>query len=78
MRHRIKECKVDFLPPYSPELNPIKQMCSKKFILKKLSTKDPNEFKRAIKISYQSIQTSDVDGWFKHCGYVDQYFRKPL
>lgn len=74
-----KGARLIFLPPYSPELNPIEQMWSKlKNYLRKVSAREPKEFKRAIKIAYQNIQTSDLGSWFKHCGYVDQYFREPL
>lgn len=69
----IQGQKLILLPPYSPELNPIEHMWSKlKNYLRKVSAREPKEFKKTIKVAYQNIQTSDLGGWFQHCGYVDQ------
>ena len=62
--------RLVYLPPYSPDLNPIEPMWSKiKSTLKKLRPRTKAEFKRAIKIAFEAITTSDLMGWFKHCGY---------
>lgn len=62
--------RIIYLPPYHPELNPIEEMWSKiKYILKKLSAREPRTFKNAIKIAYEKISQSDLLGWFKHAGY---------
>jgi len=51
--------KVIFLPPYSPELNPIEEMWSKiKILLRKHSARNIHAFKKAIKIAYKSITSS--------------------
>ena len=61
---------VLYLPPYSPEFNPIEMMWSKiKTILKKIKPRTKAEFKRAMKLAFESIKKSDLLGWFKHCGY---------
>ena len=61
---------VIYLPPYSPDFNPIEQMWSKiKSVLKKLKPRTKVEFKRAIKLAFESVKTSDLLGWFTHCGY---------
>lgn len=59
-----------YLPPYSPELNPIEEMWSKiKWILRKLSARTIATFQKAIKKAYESINQSDLSGWFRHAGY---------
>jgi len=59
-----------FLPPYTPEHSPIENMWSKiKQILKTESPKTIKEFARSIKKAFLSIASSDLYGWFAHCGY---------
>lgn len=59
-----------YLPPYSPELNPIEEMWSKiKYFLRKLSARTLKDFKKAIKTAFESITFNDLAGWFKHAGY---------
>ena len=62
--------KLIYLPPYSPELNPIEEMWSKiKHILRKLSARTINKFKKAIKRAFNAVTKKDLIGWFKHAGY---------
>lgn len=59
-----------YLPPYSPELNPIEEMWSKiKGRLRKLSARTVDTFQNAIKFAYESINQFDLKGWFRHAGY---------
>lgn len=59
-----------YLPPYCAELNPIEEMWSKiKYLLRKLSARTLDEFKKAIKKSFEAVCKSDLMGWFKHAGY---------
>lgn len=56
---------VLFLPPYSPDFNPIEKMWSKvKSILRKLKIRDLNNLSDAIKFAFSSVATSDCVGWF--------------
>ena len=65
-----KGAKLIYLPPYSPELNPIENMWSKiKNSLRKTEARTYPSFSRAIKLAFVSIVASDLKGWFKHCGY---------
>jgi len=67
---KSKGARVVYLPPYSPELNPIEEMWSKiKFILRKLSARTFLDFKHAIKIAFESVNSNDLTGWFRHAGY---------
>jgi len=76
LQARIKEtiesigAKIIFLPPYSPDLNPIENMWSKvKTILRHLAPRSKRAFKKSIKIAFEAITETDLLGWFKHCGY---------
>ena len=63
--------RVIFLPPYSPEFNPIEPMWSKlKHVLEFLEPRTFNEFKKAIKKAFSEVTESDLIGWYNHCGYV--------
>lgn len=59
-----------YLPPYSPDLNPIEMMWSKiKAILRKLRLRTLEELLIAIPIALGCINPSDCAGWFTHIGY---------
>ena len=59
-----------YLPPYSPDLSPIENMWSKiKSSLRRLSPRTRGQFKRAIRIAFESVSKKDLVSWFKHCGY---------
>jgi transposase len=62
---------VWFLPPYSPDMNPIEGMWSKaKAILRRIKARTPEGLEVAIGKALQAITPTDAAGWFKHCGYV--------
>lgn len=59
-----------FLPPYSPDLNPIEMMWSKvKSILRKLEARDEDSLFEAIGRALSKVTARDAMGWFAHCGY---------
>ncbi|MEJ2649504.1 MAG: IS630 family transposase [Sedimentisphaerales bacterium] len=63
-----------FLPPYSPDLNPIEQMWSKiKAILRRLKARTEEALIDAIAKALDAITDNDARGWFKLCGY--QYMK---
>jgi len=63
--------KILFLPPYSPDYSPIENMWSKmKTYLRSAVTNTSEKLKKAINASIKTINSSDLAGWFKHCGYV--------
>jgi len=73
----IKEigCLVLFLPPYSPDLNPIEETFSKiKYDLKandSLIQKLPEEALPDMILSiFDTVSPEDSYGWFKHSGYI--------
>lgn len=65
--------RLVYLPPYSPELNPIEPMWGKiKHYLRKASARTFQDFKKAIKTAFEMINKTDLQHWFKHCGYKGQ------
>jgi transposase len=59
-----------YLPPYSPDLNPIEPMWSKvKAILRSLKARTAEALVDAIGVALRSVTTTDAEGWFAHCGY---------
>jgi transposase len=62
---------VLFLPPYSPELNPIEKLWSKlKDAVRRMKTETRELFDDAVATPMESITQSDIQGWFGHCGYT--------
>jgi transposase len=60
---------VKFLPPYSPDFNPIEKMWSKvKEKLRSLSARTQEELSVAISTALSSVTSKDAQGWFSSCG----------
>lgn len=63
--------RIEFLPPYSPDLNPIEQCWAKvKTVLRKLKARTFDELVEALNLAFQSITPADMHAWFAHCGYL--------
>jgi len=63
-------CELIYLPPYSPDLNPIEEALSKvKHILRKISARTKEALIEAMGQALGSVSTEDVRGFFVHCGY---------
>jgi len=61
---------VLFLPPYSPDLNPIEMAWSKiKSVLRALKARTHEELLSAMRVAFNSISAADIQGWFTHDGY---------
>lgn len=61
---------VRYLPPYSPDLNPIEKMWSKvKSLLRKIKARTFDTLVDAIAQALEAVTASDAKGWFKSCGY---------
>jgi transposase len=59
-----------YLPPYSPDLNPIEQAWSKvKQILRALKARTPDVLENAVADALAAITPENATGWFSHCGY---------
>ena len=67
---RAVGAEVLYLPPYSPDLNPVELMWSKmKAILCKMKIRSKDLLGDAIENALNSVTTSDISGWFRHDGY---------
>jgi transposase len=63
--------KLLFLPPYSPDYNPIERCWSKiKTYLRAAKARTREALEEAIKLALATITESDARAWFKHCGYT--------
>ncbi len=75
VRNLIEERGADlvFLPPYSPDMNPIEEAFSKiKNIVRKAAARTREALDEAISEALSAVTFEDVAGWFSHCGYRTQ------
>jgi transposase len=67
---RAAEAGLLYLPPYSPDLNPIERMWSKvKSILRSLEARTAEALLDAIGVALRAVTAADAHGWFAHRGY---------
>ncbi len=60
-----------YLPPYSPDFNPIELAWSKvKTILHRLKARTFPDLIEALKQALLTITPQDIHAWFAHCGYA--------
>ena len=72
VRQRIEAtgAKLMYLPPYSPDLNPIEQAWSKvKLLLRSLKARTADALVAALAEALTTITPENVVAWFRHCGY---------
>ena len=61
---------VEYLPPYSPDLNPIEKMWSKiKEFLRAAKARTSRALNEAITAAFLTISAADALSWFASCGY---------
>lgn len=59
-----------YLPPYSPDLNPIEEAFSKvKGLLRKAEARNREALVEAMGKALDAISARDARGFFEHCGY---------
>lgn len=62
--------KLMYLPPYSPDFNPIEKMWSKvKSILRKWKVRNATDLPKSILKAISLVTAKDCCNWFKSCGY---------
>jgi transposase len=69
----IRDAGADvlFLPPYSPDFNPIEKAWAKlKEILRRASTLTREAFDNAVAAAMEQISTADIRAWTEHAGYA--------
>ncbi len=72
VRELIEErgCELLFLPPYSPDLNPIEQAFSKlKASLRRAQARTYGALIEAMGRALDEISKRDASGFLRHCGY---------
>lgn len=66
-----KGARLEFLPPYSPDFNPIELCWSKvKTALREAKARTLDTLVEAIAKALHSISLTDIQNWFAHCGYA--------
>jgi len=59
-----------FIPPYSPEFNPIEKLWGKlKDLIRRAETLTRAAFDRAVACALQHISLHDIRAWIQHAGY---------
>lgn len=72
VRDLIEErgCELVFLPPYSPDFNPIEEAFSKiKNVVRKAGARTREALDEAIAEAMSAVTSLEVAGWFVHGGY---------
>lgn len=65
--------QVVYLPPYSPDMNPIELCWSKlKDILRSVGARTRDALDESIAHAIKQISPENVNAWFSHCGYCFQ------
>ena len=65
-----REAKVIYLPPYSPDLNPIEKCWSEiKTYLRAAKARTREALEQALKEVLLLVTKKDAQGWFASCGY---------
>lgn len=63
-------CELVYLPPYSPDFNPIEQAFSKvKGLLRKAQARTRETLIEAMGLALDDVTDGDAHGFFGHCGY---------
>ena len=63
--------RLEYLPPYSPDLNPIENLWSKvKQGMKSREPRSPRQLLKAAKAAFAAVTSTDCHGFFLHAGYA--------
>jgi transposase len=66
-----QQVKVLFLPPYSPDFNPIENMWSKtKALVRAVEARTFESIVEAVGKALKKVTMDDCRGFFKNCGYA--------
>lgn len=72
IREAIEEVQAHllYLPPYSPDLNPIEECISKvKNFLRSVAARTIEDLEQALIQAFDSVSQQDIKGWVNHAGY---------
>lgn len=63
-------CKLLYLPPYSPDYNPIEEAFAKlKGLLRRAAARSREALVESMGVALDTITGQDARGFFGHCGY---------
>src|ERR671917_2946088 len=63
-------CELLYLPPYSPDLNPIEEAFAKvKALLRRSGERTRETLIEAMGRALDAVTARDARGFFRHCGY---------
>lgn len=63
--------RLEYLPPYSPDFNPIEPMWSK--VKQELKSQEPRNARQLLKatgVAFAAVTPADCQGFFLHAGYA--------
>jgi len=70
-RRLFEGARLLFLPPYSPDFNPIEHTFSKvKQFLRRTEARTDDSLRAATWAAFATVSPADAVGWFAHCGYT--------
>jgi transposase len=72
VRERIEQCgaKLRYLPPYSPDFNPIEKCWSKmKQLLRAAKARSLSTLEHAVAEALAAVTSHNIQACFHHCGY---------
>jgi len=78
VRERIESSGATllYLPPYSPDFNPIEMIWSKvKRLMRSAAARTVEALHTAFAAAMAAVTTDDIRGCFRHCGYARSYFK---
>ncbi len=81
VRDRIEQAGATllYLPPYSPDFNPIEQAWSKiKQLLRSAKARTAEALDHAVTQAIAAVTAQNATAWFHHCGYQDTVTLEPL
>jgi transposase len=65
-----RDCELLYLPPYSPDFDPIEETFSKiKGLLRKAQARNREGLLEALGAAISAVSVQDARGFFEHCGY---------
>jgi transposase len=81
VRDRIEQAGATllYLPPYSPDFNPIEKAWSKiKQLLRSAKARTAEALDDAVTQAIAAITSENATAWFQHCGYRNTVALEPL
>ena len=65
-----RDCELVYLPPYSPDLNPIEEAFAKlKHLIRETGARTKEGLIEAMGRALAAVSARDVRGFFVNCGY---------